>query len=147
MDPNFFDASGTGRAPALIVELRADAAVLHVFGELDFAAVPELRSALADIAGPGRELVVDLTRCTYIEACALGVLTRARSALQGRLRIEVADDTIVQRVFEITGVAHDVTFEPSLGRSAVARPSTFNPLRRMSAGTRRPPPPQGARDR
>ncbi len=60
-------------------------------------------------------------RKSRIEACALGVLTRARIALGDLLRVEVADGSIVHRVFEIARVAHDVVLQPAFRTAFVPR--------------------------
>jgi anti-anti-sigma factor len=139
MEANALGAGGNDRPPALIHEARADAEVLHVFGELDFAVLPALRAALAKIVGLGRTIVVDLTRCAYLEASALGTLARARAALGEQLRIEVASDTIVQRVFEITGIGHHVASQPELGRRAFAGPFSAGRSRRIRAARNHAP--------
>jgi anti-anti-sigma factor len=121
METDFFGAAGNSRAPALVHESRDDAEVLHVFGELDFAANSDFESALAHSVGLGRVLVVDLTPCTYIEACALGVLTRARIALGDLLRVEVADGSIVHRVFEIAALPHRAVLDPAFRPTFISR--------------------------
>lgn len=135
METDFFGASKNDRAPAFVSEGRADAEVLHVFGELDFAAVSEFESALACNVSLGRVLVVDLTPCSYIEASALGVLVRARAALGDLLRVEVAQGGIVHRVFEIAKVPHEVVFEAAyrplrlVRRAGQSGPADSLPLR------------------
>jgi len=121
METDFFGASNNDRAPALVSESRPDAEVLYVFGELDFAAVPEFESALSRSVSLGRVLIVDLTSCTYIEASALGVLVRARIALGELLRVEVADGGIVHRVFEIAKLPYELAFDPAYQPLRIAR--------------------------
>ena len=79
--------------------------VLHVEGELDMATAPALEDALAD-AGFTARLVVDLTRCTFLDSSAVRVLVssvRDSEAAGGSLALVVADPGIL-RVLEISGV-------------------------------------------
>jgi anti-anti-sigma factor len=94
------------RAPAFVHESLDNADVLHVFGDLDFAAVPEFEAALQRAVRAGYPLVVDLTACTHIEAACLGVLTRARATHGSAVRVRTAEG-IVRRIFDITGLSYE----------------------------------------
>jgi anti-anti-sigma factor len=110
METDFFSSAqvDNDRAPAFIVETSDEADVLHVFGDLDYAAVAEFEATLARAVKIGHPLIVELGACTHIEASALGVLARARGALGPLLTVRTAEGGIVRRIFEITGLPHDV---------------------------------------
>ncbi len=53
-------------------------AIVHVGGELDAEAMPQLRSCLVDLVSQGRtDLVLDLRDVTFCDSSALGVLVGA----------------------------------------------------------------------
>lgn len=64
--------------------------VLSARGELDVAAVPELRSLLeAAIEGGQAPIVADLSEVTFIDSLSLATLVRAQTRLGGRSRMAV----------------------------------------------------------
>ena len=86
-------------------ELPDGGSVLHVEGELDMATAPTLEDALADV-GFAERLVVDLTKCTFLDSSAVRVLVssvRDSEAAGGSLALVVTDPGI-RRVLEISGV-------------------------------------------
>jgi anti-sigma B factor antagonist len=85
--------------------------VLNVEGELDLAAAPSLKWALADVVQAGAtRLVVDLTRVTFIDSTALGVLVGAHRSLSAGARLAIAcRHPDVLNIFELTGL--DATFD------------------------------------
>ena len=54
-----------------------DAAVVHVAGEIDLAAKADLLAALTQASGGGRNVVVDLSRTTFMDSTALKALVDA----------------------------------------------------------------------
>ena len=81
--------------------------VLSPAGELDLYTCPELKQGLLGvISGGARYVVVDLSRTTFVDSTALGVLLRGVERLQiagGRLVVVCPDENIL-RVFEVTGL-------------------------------------------
>jgi anti-sigma B factor antagonist len=77
--------------------------VLH--GEVDLHVAPELRDRLTIAIDGGADYVVlDLSRVTFIDSMALGVLLAALKRLRptgGELRLVVPDNDL-RRIFEIT---------------------------------------------
>lgn len=77
--------------------------VLH--GEVDLHVAPELRDRLTDAIEEGFEYVVlDLSRVTFMDSMALGVLLGALKRLRprdGELRLVVPNSEL-RRIFEIT---------------------------------------------
>jgi anti-sigma B factor antagonist len=54
-----------------------DAAVVHVSGEIDLAAKADLHGALTQAAGGERDVIVDLSRTTFMDSTALKALVDA----------------------------------------------------------------------
>jgi len=109
------DASGAeeGKLAFAVTERSLDehTSVLNVEGELDLAAAPSLKWALADIVQAGAtQLVVDLSRVTFIDSTALGVLVGAHRSLSAGARLAIAcRHPDVLNIFELTGL--DATFD------------------------------------
>jgi anti-sigma B factor antagonist len=84
---------------------RAGVVLLVLFGEVDLHAAPELRTRLtAAIEGGADYLVLDLSRVTFMDSMALGILLGAMKRLRpagGELRL-VAPAPDLRRIFEIT---------------------------------------------
>lgn len=92
---------------AVEVDAREDVVVVRVQGELDMSTAPSLAAALADAAPADATVVVDLSAVAFLDSSAIGTLVtsgRARTEAGGRLQIG-GRSTIVDRVFEITGLA------------------------------------------
>ncbi|NLT35219.1 MAG: STAS domain-containing protein [Gaiellales bacterium] len=80
--------------------------VVEVSGELDVYTAPRLGAALADSVAKGhKDLVVDLTKVTFMDSTALGVLVSSRQMVvegDGRLRL-VLSNPHVGKIMRITG--------------------------------------------
>jgi len=93
---------------------RAEAVVIVVVGELDYAATPSLRSAIADALGrlSNRPLVLDLTGVTFLGSAGLATLLDSTAEAEDQLaavrplRIVVDDTRPVIRSVEVTGLDH-----------------------------------------
>lgn len=76
-----------------------------VYGEVDLHVAPELRDRLGNAVDEGAEyIVLDLTRVTFIDSMALGVLLRTHKQFRsrnGELRLVVPSSDL-RRIFEIT---------------------------------------------
>ena len=99
-------ASGVRPAtPYLIAEGESSerVRVLVLSGELDLAAAPRLRAQI-DATAPGRGLVLDLSRATFIDSAVLKELLRARAELSQRdVRLVLAGVAPpVQRLLDLT---------------------------------------------
>jgi anti-sigma B factor antagonist len=97
-------------------ELAADTTVLVVEGDLDLASAPSLKWALADVQSAGNQhVVVDLSRVTFIDSTALGVLVGAQRTLDPGTRLAIAcASENVMRVFELTGLDGMFEIVPTL---------------------------------
>jgi len=107
-----------------------DVAVLTAGGDIDYGATPQLRERIVEhIAAGKRRLVLDLTKVTFIDSTAIGVLVGALVRLQGvgggsLVVVCVEDNDKVMRIFEIAGVDNVIavhrTREEALSALAVA---------------------------
>jgi anti-sigma B factor antagonist len=96
-----------------ISETRLDdiTSLIAVSGELDLATAPRLKWPLVDAIDAGaRRLIVDLSRVTFMDSTALGVLIGIRRSLKlgSRLAI-ICTDADVLKIFEISGL--DAVFQ------------------------------------
>lgn len=93
-----------------------DRHVVAVAGEIDLFTAPELKATLAEVAESGRSrIVVDLTKTTFLDSTALGVLIGAVKRLRSRdgvLTIVNVDQNIA-KTFEITGLDQIFTIRPT----------------------------------
>ena len=91
--------------PVLAVDAKPAGIVLRLGGELDLYNVGQVREALAAAAEdrPAR-VVVDLSRVTFLDSTALGVLVEARAALpEGALRL-AAPQLETTRALKVSGL-------------------------------------------
>jgi anti-sigma B factor antagonist len=97
------------QSPAFKIDKRhlsPQTGVLEITGELDLATAPELKWALADLQAEGAlNLIVDLSRISFIDSTALGVLVGAQRGLDvgARLALICAEENVL-RIFELTGL-------------------------------------------
>jgi anti-sigma B factor antagonist len=87
-------------------QLDRRASVISIEGELDLATAPQLKWALLDALGDGHsQLVVDLTRATFMDSTALGVLVSVdRSLDAGATLAIVCANASLLRIFELSGM-------------------------------------------
>jgi anti-anti-sigma factor len=83
-------------------------AVVTLIGEHDLDSRPALRATLA-YATESRNLLVDLTRCTFVDSAVISLLLatqRRLEATQGRCELIIPPQPgYVTRLFEVTGIA------------------------------------------
>ncbi len=87
------------------VAVDSTTSVVELAGEVDLYTAPEVRQELVRVIDEGAtSVVVDLTRTTFIDSTALGVLLGGLKRLRplgGRLAL-VCSDRNIRRIFEIT---------------------------------------------
>jgi anti-sigma B factor antagonist len=90
--------------------------VLEASGELDLAVAPWLRDQLdALFVGGATSLVVDMSRVTFLDSTALGVLVGALNQckeLGGQVHLVLTESQVL-RVLRITGLADAFTLHES----------------------------------
>jgi anti-anti-sigma factor len=87
---------------AIVTEDRAEAAVVHVFGEVDLANATLLERAIGKAARETNLVIVDFSECRYLDSTTLTVLVKCGKTLGERLRIVVPEKARIARVFAIT---------------------------------------------
>jgi anti-anti-sigma factor len=81
--------------------------VLTVFGELDIATAPELRTRLTTALEQGvTRLVVDLRSLSFLDSVAVATLLQTRSRLgdEGRMGVVVDPDSYIRLILEVAGM-------------------------------------------
>jgi anti-sigma B factor antagonist len=84
-----------------------DTHVVSVIGEIDLFTSPEFKERMSRPIDEGRSnLVVDLSRTTFIDSSSLGVLIGAhrRLKLRGGSLVVVCDNEAITKTFKITGL-------------------------------------------
>jgi anti-sigma B factor antagonist len=96
-------ASSPGADPAHVA---GRAAVIAAEGDLDLASAPALKRRLLEfLRGTDDGVVVDLTKVTFIDSTAVGVLVGTQRGLPRGRRLALAcANSDVLRIFEITGL-------------------------------------------
>lgn len=83
----------------------ASGPVVAVAGDVDLHSGPELRDRLTSLAEDGaRQVTIDLTKATFLDSMALGVILGAKKQLDrdGGELILVVPSPELRRIFEIT---------------------------------------------
>jgi anti-anti-sigma factor len=88
---------------AVVIEQSGSATIVRGAGELDAFAAPDLASAFHDIRG-ATSVLADLTRVSFMDSTALGVVVRGVRALgEEGARVQVVlPQGPARRIFEIT---------------------------------------------
>ncbi len=88
-------------------QLREDAYVISLAGEVDLYTAPEFKQQLLDVIGQGgKRVIVDFSNTTFIDSTTLGVLVGGVKRLRptgGHLSL-VCSDRNITKIFEITGL-------------------------------------------
>lgn len=92
------------------VELDDSASSLVVVGEVDEPHAAALRDAIEHHSGSfSRDLVLDLSRVTYLPSVAVGVIATSRQKLQAAgaaLELVASDGSIAQRVLTVCALPY-----------------------------------------
>jgi anti-sigma B factor antagonist len=91
--------------------------VVSVMGDVDVATAPALERTLLDVTSAGaREVIIDLTGCSFLDSRGLEALTALRARLQRSdrsLALVLSNPSLI-RIFRITQVEEWFTIYPSL---------------------------------
>lgn len=97
----------TGDVQVAAPEDDSASVVVRAEGDVDLYTSPELKARIIEATDEGRrDLVVDLTGSTFVDATALGVLVGAlrRARTRGRWVAIAAKDPDLKKVFRVTGL-------------------------------------------
>lgn len=102
-------------------ELDERTSVISVEGDLDLSTAPRLKWMLVDALQGGRSLlVVDLTRATFMDSTALGVLIAVKRRLDEDARMAiVCVRANVLKIFEFAGMDGAFAIFPTLDEALV----------------------------
>lgn len=108
------------------------AAIVSLHGEHDLASVEELKAALAT-AGRRRDVIVDLSACTFIDSSVISVLLRAANDLHtrgGRLSLVISPGghRAVRTVFDLMNLDRVMPAHETQAAALRALDSTTGPL-------------------
>jgi anti-sigma B factor antagonist len=95
-------------------DLGPDCRKVRVEGELDLAVAEQLERALVRVGAECPEILIDLTRCEFIDSTGIAVIVHAhkRLAEQGCRVVACAPSAQVLRVLSVTGLtANGLVFE------------------------------------
>ena len=90
--------------------------VIAIEGELDLATAPRLKWTLVDALAAGRtRFVVDLSRASFMDSTALGVLVGINRSLDSDARLAiVCSGDAVAKIFELSGMDGVFAIFPTL---------------------------------
>jgi anti-sigma B factor antagonist len=94
----------------IVVRRRPGHVLVTVSGEIDIATAGQLRDRLAGPVGGGQQVIVDLSRVSFIDAAGAGVLAgaAARAAARGGSLQLAAAGRQVRRVLVLTGLDRSI---------------------------------------
>jgi anti-sigma B factor antagonist len=88
-------------------QIDADTHVIELGGEIDLYTAPEFKERMVQVIEDGKkQVIVDLSKATFIDSTTLGVLVGGVKRLRpagGTLALVCSDPNIV-KIFEITGL-------------------------------------------
>lgn len=101
-------------------ELDDRTSLISVEGELDLSSAPELKWTLLDALDAGHDqLILDLSRSTFMDSTALGVLIGVNRSLEGgRMAIACARRDVLH-IFELSGLDSAFAIFATLGEALV----------------------------
>jgi anti-anti-sigma factor len=94
-------------------EQQGDVFVIQVEGELDMNTATQLERQLeVPLAAPDSNLLIDLSRCEFIDSTGIALIVRAWQKLDSRFSICGVGDQ-VKRVLDVTGLDATIPTHPS----------------------------------
>ena len=122
LPPRRQDSGGAARARAHVgekpeIEVRpepGDVIVLTLTGDHDLATKPLLVAELAEVT-PATAIIIDLTRCTFIDSTVIGAILGARLPGPSRIALVLPPDTsYVVRALSVIGMRDLLPVYPSV---------------------------------
>ncbi len=89
-----------------VVERLESGILIHVSGEIDVATCGGLRDAIEPHLGPSQDVVLDLSKVTFMDSSCLAVLVQARGQLtaDGGSLVLRNPSTVAQRLLSLTNL-------------------------------------------
>ena len=97
-------------------QIDADTHVIELGGEIDLYTAPEFKERMVQVIEDGKkQVIVDLSKATFIDSTTLGVLVGGVKRLrpQGGSLALVCTDQNISKIFEITGLDRVFTIHPT----------------------------------
>ena len=94
----------------------AETHVIELGGEVDLYTAPEFKERMVQVIEQGKkQVVVDLSKATFIDSTTLGVLVGGVKRLRpnGGQLLLVCSDRNITKIFEITGLDRVFTIYPT----------------------------------
>lgn len=103
------------RQPSIDVRAEpGDVIVLTLIGDHDLATKPSLVAELATLA-PEAAVVIDLTRCTFVDSTVIGAILNTRQPDRPRVSLVLPPDTsYVVRALSVLGVRDLLPVHPTV---------------------------------
>ncbi|HEY3729301.1 MAG TPA: STAS domain-containing protein [Solirubrobacteraceae bacterium] len=106
------------------VKLATGAVRVEISGELDIATSPRLNASLLRELVAGRDVELDLSRVTFMDACALGTIMGARKRFELRQQsfaVSLRRASQPHRLLRLTGILPVLTLTDGAGPSPTSR--------------------------
>lgn len=103
------------------VESEGEAVVLVLLGEHDLSTVPDVRAAVDEAVGSGRDVIVDLAQTEFIDSSILGVLVAgyrrvtAESEPHRSFAVVARPEGPVTRLFDLVAISDVIQVYPTRG--------------------------------
>jgi anti-anti-sigma factor len=106
----------------IVVHRRPGHVLVTVSGEIDIATAAQLRDRLAGPVGGRRQVIVDLSRVSFIDAAGAGVLAdaAARAAARGASFQLATAGRQVRRVLALTGLDRSIPLAATVAEARAA---------------------------
>jgi anti-sigma B factor antagonist len=108
------------------VEAEGEVVVLVLLGEHDLSTAPDVRAAVDEAVGSGRDVIVDLAQTEFIDSSILGVLVSGyRSATaepesHRSFAVVARPDGPVTRLFELVAISDLIRVYPTRAAALAA---------------------------
>lgn len=116
---------------ATVLEVVDNGHMLHVFGDVDLCEAEDFATAIDEAAADGDPVLVNLTKCRYMDSSGLSILIRANKRYGTQLRLIIAENSIIARIVRLTSL--DGVIPTSFEDANVIQATAARMLRAMSA--------------
>jgi anti-anti-sigma factor len=107
------------------LSLHDGARIVDICGEIDIASADALGERLDQAADGADFIIVSLAECPYIDSSGLRVLVRLSNELGEAFAVVVPPATQTRRIFDITGLAHQMGVFDSVDDALAFKPAAL----------------------